>query len=95
MKKFIDSLEDLLVDNISEDGFQELYKYDTLKYPFNEILIILDHYFSDSDIRLKDDEYKEMQNNELRKLIYCLKNNKIEKALSKINFLHKSDIDIA
>jgi len=48
------------------------------------------HYTNDGDIRKKDQEHKNMQERELRKLISFLKNGNIE-AAQEINFLGNSN----
>jgi endonuclease V-like protein UPF0215 family len=51
-----------------------------------EIFSNLEHYFADEDIRTKEIEYKDFQNNELEKLIHYIKVGNIEKA-NQISFL--------
>lgn len=71
--KIINLLQKLLKEDISCDYVEkELKNSDDLKYCYNEMLYNLNHYFSDEDIK-KDVDYKNMQNYELKKMIYCLK----------------------
>ncbi len=54
-----------------------------------EVYSYLDHYWSDSDIREKDEEYARFQENELSKLIAHLENRDFESAIA-VSFLHVS-----
>jgi len=54
-----------------------------------EILSLLNHYWDDQDLRLHDEAYRSMQDDELDKLIDCLQNAAYETA-SKITFLNVS-----
>ena len=58
----------------------------SLGTPLEAVCCNLFHYTSDGDIRKKDEEYKNMQERELKKLISFLKNGNIE-AAKEINFL--------
>ena len=62
----------------------ELTKF--LTPELEEIFSNLEHYFADEDIRTKETEYKDFQNNELRKLIHYIKVGNLEKA-NQISFL--------
>ncbi len=54
-----------------------------------DICCNLFHYISDGDIRIKDNDYREMQVTELDKLIDLLKVGKLNQA-KQISFLHES-----
>ena len=49
-------------------------------------------YLDDRARREEDEEYRKMQENEMRKLIHLLRLSKIEQA-KKINFLYETDIE--
>ena len=54
-----------------------------------EVYSYLDHFWSDSDIREKDEEHARFQENELGKLIAHLENQDFDSAI-KVSFLHVS-----
>jgi hypothetical protein len=54
-----------------------------------EVICFLEHYWDDEDLRLREEEYRAMQNNELDKLIHRLEQFDYENA-SKITFLNVS-----
>ncbi len=83
--KIVHLLENMLNQKKSvEFTERELTKFLTLE--LEEVFSNLDHYFSDEDIREKETEYKDFQNNELEKLINYIKVGNLEKA-NKISFL--------
>ena len=78
-------LEKLLINEINSQTAEQ--KLELLYFEgLEDIFANLNHYFSDEDIRNKEIEYKNMQNNELKKLILHLKNSDLEMA-SKVSFL--------
>ena len=83
--EIINLLENMLHHKIDIPASQ-LELENLLLTEFKEILSNLDHYFSDEDIRKKDSEYSNFQNNELLKLIHYFKIENIEKA-NTISFL--------
>ncbi len=85
--KIIDLLEKLLDDDTNIEIQNEINNLEIKN--LEEILMNLNHYFSDSDIRAKDKNYKLFQNEELKKLIRYLKSNDIKRA-NEISFLQKS-----
>jgi len=88
--KFTDDLESLLNDKMSEDEILDKYEYaHRIGEEIDYILCNLSHFLSDGDIREKDDEYRGMQESEMRKLIDLIRKGDIQKA-KEINFLHDS-----
>ena len=81
-------LEELLEQKVSCKQFSSSINNCSFE-KLSNVFANLHHYLDDEDIRLKDEEYKAMQDNELIKLITHLKNNNIE-AANGITFLHKS-----
>lgn len=81
-------LESLLAGDIdcvvAQDKVEELTMTE-----FGDLFGNLHHYYMDVDIRLRDPEYKDFQETELKKLIQHLKVGDIEKA-SEVSFLHVS-----
>ncbi len=83
-------LDDYLKGNIKQDVLNK--KYFTKTYSDLEAVICnLGHYFDDADIRAKDEEYREMQDNEMKKLLHLLRSGKLEQA-NRITFLQKSNV---
>jgi hypothetical protein len=82
--KIINLLESLLNNDKTIDIENEINNFKDKN--LEEIIMNLNHYFSDEDIREKDTQYRIFQKNELKKLIDCLKVNNFEKA-NKISFL--------
>jgi uncharacterized protein YcbK (DUF882 family) len=87
-KEVSDLLEEMLNETIAvkvvESTFYQKYA-NYIKFDCS----YLQHYFDDEDIRIKDKKYKLFQNDELKKLIYYLRNDNIRKAEA-INFLEKT-----
>ena len=93
LKKLINILEEPDFLGYNTHGYNEDIESilkSSLGAPLETICCNLFHYTNDGDIREKDTEYREMQNNELRKLIVLLKNKNLE-AAQDISFLHDSN----
>ncbi|HBV22065.1 MAG TPA: hypothetical protein DEF07_10165 [Nitrosomonas sp.] len=56
---------------------------------FPDLYANLHHYYYDEDTREKDQQYREFQNNELKKLIMHLEVGDMKRA-NEISFLHES-----
>ncbi len=84
-------LDDYMKGNIKHDFI--LKKYFTETYSDLEgVIANLGHYFDDADIRAEEQDYREMQDNEIKKLIHLLQCGRLEQA-RRINFLHKSKVN--
>ncbi|GEM_PF-2021938 len=89
-EKFADDLELLLNHKISENEILDKYEHAHQSgKDIDYILCNLSHFLSDGDIRKKDSEYRDMQEQEIKKLINLIRKGDIQKA-KKIDFLHDS-----
>lgn len=83
-------LREVLDGTLDSASLQDRLGRTNLPTELSAIVINLNHYFDDSDIRLKDTQYKEMQNAELGKLIAILLSDDPLDRATDINFLHES-----
>jgi hypothetical protein len=91
--EFIEALEAMANGELSCRSFRDKYytsesHVDLSKIP--NLLGGLSHYLDDENWRKKDQWQREMQNEELRKLIVLMKNGASEVELQKIHFLGKT-----
>ena len=84
-------LDDYLKGTIQDDIILRTYFSDTDK-DIKTITANLGQFFDDTDIREKDDTYRAMQENEMKKLIHLLRLGQLDQA-KKINFLYESEIE--
>jgi len=88
--KLAHDLESFLNRKMSEDEILNKYEHaHRLGKDIDSILCNLAHFLSDGDIREKDAKYKQMQEQEMKKLIDLIRKGDIPQA-KKINFLHDS-----
>lgn len=85
-----EDLEKLMKDASGDVDLWEKYGEISAGNDIEQILANLDHFVADGDIRAKDPIYKQMQENEMRKLIKLLKSGGPLSDILKINFLHNS-----
>ncbi len=91
LSELASDLDDYMKGNIKHDVI--LKKYFTETYSDLEAVICnLGHYFDDADIRAEDEDYREMQDNEMKTLLHLLQGGKLEQA-KRITFLQRSNID--
>jgi len=84
-------LDDYLNGTIQDDVLLSKYFSNTDK-DIETITANLGHFIDDTDIREKDDTYRAMQKNEMKKLIHLLRLGQLDQA-KKINFLYESEIE--
>ncbi len=89
LEKFADDLEALLQEKIAEQEIRHRYWKESTHKDVLEIMQYVEHFLSDGDIREKDAEYRQMQEQEMKKLINLIRKGDIEKA-KEINFLYDS-----
>jgi len=89
---FADDLERLLNGRINKEEIKDKYFSETSDSVYDDFIDNISHFISDQDIREKDHEYREMQENEMKRLIQFLRTGQINKA-KMIHFLGKAIID--
>ena len=85
-------LQGFLNERIGDEVILETYFTGPIHPELKEIKENLGQYLDDRAKREEDEEYRKMQENEMRKLIHLLRLSKIEQA-KKINFLYETDIE--
>jgi len=86
--KLLSIIERLLLEKINcENAQKEIEALSMEEFP--ELFGNLYHYLNDEDLRKKDKEYKEFQNEELKKLVNHLETGNIKKA-NEVSFIHES-----
>jgi tRNA A37 N6-isopentenylltransferase MiaA len=80
-------LEALLSGALDSSDFRSKYKRSSDSEVLNAIWDNLHHYLDDADIRERDESYRDMQENELRKLIRMLREDAPVAHLRRISFL--------
>lgn len=85
--EFAYNLELLLKNKIDPDVFREKYRNRSLDPTIGTIMVNVEHFLSDGDIRLKDSYYKKMQETEMQKLIDLIKTGGSIEEIRKIHFL--------
>ena len=85
-------LQGLLDERIGDETILETYFTSPIHPELKEIKENIGQYLDDRDKREENEEYRKMQEGEMRKLVHLLRLNKIEQA-KKINFLYETDIE--
>jgi hypothetical protein len=85
-------LQGLLDERIGDEAILETYFTGPIHPDLKEIKENIGQYLDDRVRREEDEEYRQMQENEMRTLIHLLRLSKIEQA-KKINFLYETDIE--
>jgi len=85
-------LQGLLDERIGDEAILETYFTGPIHPELREVKENIGQYLDDRARREEDEEYRKMQENEMRKLIHYLRLSKIEQA-KKINFLYETDIE--
>ena len=85
-------LQGLLDERIGDEAILETYFTGPIHPELREVKENIGQYLDDRARREEDEEYRKMQENEMRKLIHLLRLSKIEQA-KKINFLYETDIE--
>jgi len=85
-------LNDYLEGRIGDEAILDRYFTEEIDPRLKAIKDNIGQYLDDYERRMEDDEYKNMQTEEMRKLIHLLRLGKIEVA-SMINFLNESEIE--
>ena len=85
-------LNDYLEGRIGDEAILDRYFTEEIDPRLKAIKDNIGQYLDDYERRMEDDEYKNMQTEEMRKLIHLLRLGMIDEA-SKINFLNKSEIE--
>ena len=80
-------LEALLAGALNASDFRRKYEFGSDSMVLNAIWDNLQHYLADADIRARDESYREMQDNELQKLIQLLRQDAPVAQLRRITFL--------
>lgn len=87
--EFSDDLEQHLNGKVDASYLREKYRNGG-NSNISLIMCSVEHFLSDSDIRSKDIRYRKMQEDEMIKLILCLRSGKLGD-VRLISFLHKSN----
>jgi len=85
-------LQGLLDEKIGDEAILETYFTGPIRPELKEIKEHIGQYLDDRARREEDEEYRIMQEDEMRKLIHLLRLSKTEQA-KKINFLYETDIE--
>lgn len=85
-------LNDYLEERIGDEAILDRYFTGDIDPRLKTIKENIGQYFDDYERRLSDEEYRKMQNEEMKKLIHLLRLGKIKEA-GKINFLYETDIE--
>lgn len=85
-------LDDYLEERIGDEAILERYFTGDIDPRLKTIKDNIGQYFDDYTRRLNDEEYREMQNEEMRKLIHLLRLGKVKEAY-KINFLYETEVE--
>ena len=80
-------LDALLSGTLSVSHFRRKYQVESDSEVLKAIWDNLQHYLDDGDIRARDKSYREMQDNELRKLIQLVRHGAPFADLRQISFL--------
>jgi hypothetical protein len=80
-------LEALLSGELTASDFRSNYKRSSDSVVLNAVWDNLLHYLDDADIRARDESYRDMQDDELRKLIKLLRGQAPVADLRRISFL--------
>lgn len=80
-------LEALLSDALSASDFRRKYQSESDSVVLDAIWENLQHYLEDADSRARDESCRDMQQNELRKLIRMLREHAPVAHLRRISFL--------
>jgi hypothetical protein len=90
---FADDLEALLAGRVGEEMVRERYRTKDTPEDIEAIMGCVEHFLADSDIRDKDSAYRRMQEQEMFKLIRCLRTGRVDEAKT-ITFLRSThDVD--
>jgi hypothetical protein len=87
---FADDLEALLAGRMGEEMVRERYRTKETPEDIEAIMGWVEHFLADADIREKDSAYRRMQEQEMVKLIRCLRTGRIDEAKT-ITFLRCTD----
>ncbi len=89
---FAGDLEHLLNGKINKEEIKDKYFSEPSGNAYDDFIDNISHFLSDQDIREKDNEYREMQENEMIKLVHFLRTGQIDKA-KQIHFLGKTETE--
>jgi hypothetical protein len=85
-------LQELLDGRIGDEAILETYFTGPINPELKDIKENIGQYLDDRGKREEDEDYRKMQETEMRKLIHFLRLNMIEQS-RKINFLYETDIE--
>ena len=85
-------LQGLLDDRIGDEAILETYFTGPIDPALKDIKENIGQYLDDRGRREEGEEYRKMQEDEMRKLIHLLRLSNIEQA-KKINFLYETEIE--
>lgn len=85
-------LDGLIDGRLGDEAILETYFTGPIHPKLKEIKENIGQYIDDHDKREEDEEYRTMQEGEMRKLIHLLRLSRIEQA-KKINFLYETEIE--
>ena len=86
---FADDLELLLSGRLLPEAFESRYRAHAKSQAFAELMDAVAHFLADADIRSRDTEYRAMQEDEMRRLISCLRAGRLD-AARRVTFLRAS-----
>jgi hypothetical protein len=85
-------LQGLIDGRLGDEAILEMYFTGPINPELKEIKENIGQYLDDHDKREEDEEYRKMQEGEMRKLIHLLRLSKVEQA-GKINFLYETEVE--
>ena len=88
LDRLADALSSVLRGDLSADDFRRQFPVGAVGLQLEPVLINVEHFLSDADIRVRDINYKEMQEGSMARLIAALRSGDVTTA-SSINFLHQ------
>jgi hypothetical protein len=88
LEQLADALRSVLRGDLSADDFRRQFPLGATGLQLEPVLINVEHFVSDGDIRVRDVSYKEMQETSMARLIAALRSGDVTTA-STINFFHQ------
>ena len=86
LKELADALSSVLRGDLTAEGFRRQFPVRAVASELEPVLCNVEHFLSDSDIRVRDVRYKEMQESSMARLIATLRLGDVATA-GTINFL--------
>ncbi len=90
-KELACDLEGLLENKIDANHIRNKYEFRSLSSDTQIIIAHVEHFLCDYDLRLKDPQYKEMQELEMKKLIALIRKDGPKEKILNIHFLGETE----